>query len=336
MPTGCCNQHKPYECQIRITIAVAARGANMATRYYNDSTVDNSASTCLAQVSGPDCPQEHSANINRGTGNHHASRAATKSSRKKQLMLAAALGLMIAPAVGCTMASGLGSNLRNNDKIDEFMIGYRNQAWSAKAWHCRKQRFCNHRFVSDFETGFKAGYQSIAEGGNGCTPSLCPQSYWGWQYQAADGQARMNAWFEAFPLGVQAAEEDGIGHWGQVQGSMPAPAPVRSAGSFAPAAAAGGATAALSDQKEQVPTPVPDPKASQPKATPPKAAATRDTATPKADKPATKKSAVEAMPDKPLFPKADELNAMPEGRLQPLTPKAPVIPQPNNDPFGFD
>jgi hypothetical protein len=43
--------------------------------------------------------------------------------------------------------------------------------------------------------------------------------YWNWCYQSAEGQARVAAWFAGFPHGAQAAEEDGVGMWNQIQTS---------------------------------------------------------------------------------------------------------------------
>jgi len=123
------------------------------------------------------------------------------------------------------MFTGMQRALTRHDGLDEFMVDYRNKAWSARAWLCSKHQFRGHRHLSDLEAGFRQGYADVAAGGNGCTPAICPQSYWGWQYQSADGQQRMNAWFEGYPLGVKAAEEDGIGHWRQVATSFNAPVP---------------------------------------------------------------------------------------------------------------
>jgi hypothetical protein len=101
------------------------------------------------------------------------------------------------------------------------MVDYRNRVWAARAWLCRKGEFASHCYPADLEAGFRQGYEDVAAGGSGCLPAVCPQSYWGWQYQSADGQARMNAWFEGYPLGVQAAEQDGVGHWGNVAAAFP-------------------------------------------------------------------------------------------------------------------
>lgn len=140
-------------------------------------------------------------------------------------LLAVAVSSVTVPSVGCTSLRSAARKLSQHEQLDEFMVDYRNRAWSARAWLCRKDQFRNHRFLADFEAGFRAGYEDVAAGGSGCVPAVCPRSYWGWQYQSADGQSRMNAWFEGYPLGVKAAEEDGIGHWGHVATSITAAPP---------------------------------------------------------------------------------------------------------------
>ncbi len=179
----------------------------MATRFLNDSSDHDSRKDASADLS-----------------------AAKRSRRTARIGIGAVwataiTGALVAPMAGCTALRNMGSQLSHAEYLDEFMIAYRNSAWSAKAWNCRKKRFHRHRFLSDMEAGFRQGYEDVAAGGDGCVPTVCPQSYWGWQYQTADGQSRMNAWFEGYPLGVQAAEEDGIGHWSQLRVNMPAPLP---------------------------------------------------------------------------------------------------------------
>jgi hypothetical protein len=130
--------------------------------------------------------------------------------------------LGIGSGSGCSILSGIQNSLTNHDGCDEFMVGYRNTAWSARSWHHNKHKFCNHKHIKDFQAGYRQGYEDVAAGGNGCTPALSPQSYWGWQYQSPEGQAKVNAWFEAYPLGARAAEEDGLGSWGHIRTMLPA------------------------------------------------------------------------------------------------------------------
>jgi hypothetical protein len=178
----------------------------MATRFNNDSFGTDTEESCCVQAP------------------RYARRKQHHKRWGRLLLLAAAVCVGV-PTSGCTMIRGIGKAFNQHEALDEFMVGYRNNAWSARAWLCRKHRFRNHQELADFEAGFRQGYEDIAAGGSGCVPAVCPKAYWGWQYQSADGQRRMNAWFEGYPLGVQAAEEDGIGHWGSVATSFAAPAP---------------------------------------------------------------------------------------------------------------
>lgn len=142
------------------------------------------------------------------------------------------LAASVVPSTGCSFWSGIQRNLSRQEGLDEFMVSYRNSAWAARAWHCSREIHRGHAYLSDLEAGFRQGYEDVAAGGTGCLPLICPQSYWGWQYQSADGQNRMNAWFEGYPLGVKAAEQDGIAHWGAVGTSL---APVSTSGHGMPA-----------------------------------------------------------------------------------------------------
>lgn len=101
------------------------------------------------------------------------------------------------------------------------MIGYRNKVLAARAWHENKDCFKNRRHRGDFENGFMQGYIDVANGGNGCVPAVAPASYLSWRYQSADGQNAINAWFAGYPLGAQAAEQDGVGHWGMIRPTGP-------------------------------------------------------------------------------------------------------------------
>lgn len=131
------------------------------------------------------------------------------------------LGLIILGAssvgVGCTSLSNLQESLRYNESWNDWVISQRNAAWSARAWHLRKHHFCREKYLDDFCAGFRAGYMDVASGSNGCTPAFPPQDYWGWKYQSAEGQGRVAAWFAGYPHGARAAEEDGVGHFSQIQ-----------------------------------------------------------------------------------------------------------------------
>jgi hypothetical protein len=177
----------------------------------------------------------------------------------KRLLAIGCLSLVVAGSSGCTMTSGACRSIGNSECIDDFMIGYRNRALAEKAWHRNKHRFCDHRYKKEFKDGFIQGYMEVASGGNGCIPAIAPSNYWGWRYQSAHGQAAVNAWFEGFPMGVQAAEQDGVGHWQQVRptGMAPAPAP------FVPTVNGdiSEVTNPFYSEQEFIPVPVPEPEA---------------------------------------------------------------------------
>jgi len=232
-------------------LPLAARGANMATRFSNESTGVNTGEFGESQTQTRD------------------TRRKIRNRRMRGLLVAATMVSVILPSTGCMFISGVQRSMSRNEALDEFMVNYRNRAWAARAWLCRKNRFANHCYPADLEAGFRQGYEDTAAGGTGCLPAVCPQSYWGWQYQSADGQSRMNAWFEGYPLGVQAAEQDGVGHWGNVGTAFPnqppaAAAPVATAEPIATGAAATGADATDADiEAEELTPPAPVPSSTE-------------------------------------------------------------------------
>lgn len=219
----------------------------MATRFSNDSTGVNTGEFGENQTQTRD------------------SRRVKRSRRLRGLLVAATLASVLAPSTGCMLLNGVQRGLSRHDSLDEFMVNYRNRAWAARAWLCRKNRYANHCYPADLEAGFRQGYEDTAAGGSGCLPAVCPQSYWGWQYQSADGQSRMNAWFEGYPLGVQAAEQDGVGHWGNVGTAFPnqpvAQAPLPVAATATAAAAAG--VLNNDDDVEELAPPAPIPNSTE-------------------------------------------------------------------------
>lgn len=134
----------------------------------------------------------------------------------RRLVISASIASVLGASSGCMVIRGVRRSLTRCDEFEEFVLDYRNRAWSARAWLHTRDQFAGHPYLGDLEAGFRAGYEEVAAGGPGCTPTVCPSSYWGWQYQTVDGQSRMDAWFEGYPLGVRAAQMDGVGHFGGV------------------------------------------------------------------------------------------------------------------------
>lgn len=83
------------------------------------------------------------------------------------------------------------------------------EAWARWSW-CYDQ--LDH--PKDFASGFRAGYQDILNGGNGCQPTLPPRHYWKSCFRNAEGHCRVNAWFAGFAHGAIAAEQDGAAAYG--------------------------------------------------------------------------------------------------------------------------
>lgn len=153
----------------------------------------------------------------------HIEEAASRQKRgwlklvKKRLALLLLASSVTVPFAGCM--TGLNNSWQYNGYWNQTMMGQRNKSSASKAWHCRKQHFCNEKYMKEFSQGFKAGYMEVADGGTGCTPAFPPREYWGWKYQSCEGQARVAAWYSGYPHGARAAEEDGIGNWTQIQTS---------------------------------------------------------------------------------------------------------------------
>ena len=98
-------------------------------------------------------------------------------------------------------------------------MDYTNRALAEKAWIRHKHRYIGLQYLREFKDGFIDGYIDVATGGTGCTPDLAPRKYWGWSYQTPHGHAAVGAYFRGFPIGAKAADEDGVGHWRQIQTS---------------------------------------------------------------------------------------------------------------------
>ena len=120
---------------------------------------------------------------------------------------------------GCTSLTGMQNNWSYNSGWNDLVSGYRNRAWSARAWNSRKCNFPEQRHNHEFAQGFRDGYQAIADGADGCTPDFPPRKYWSWRYQSPEGQQKVASWFSGYPHGARAAEEDGVGYFTQIQTS---------------------------------------------------------------------------------------------------------------------
>jgi hypothetical protein len=137
----------------------------------------------------------------------------------RRLICIVVLSLGILPSGGCTAVTGIGNLFKFNNDMNEYIMSSRAYSMSGKSWHSRKHCFVDQKYLKDFQRGFRAGYMQVADSGSGCTPAFPPVEYWNWNYQSSEGQARVAAWFAGFPHGAQAAEEEGVGMWNQLQTS---------------------------------------------------------------------------------------------------------------------
>ncbi|MFO0013594.1 MAG: hypothetical protein ACK553_12680 [Planctomycetota bacterium] len=143
----------------------------------------------------------------------------TRKSRKGYWAAVLVIGSALVSSTGCTAWTGAQNAWQYNHYWNDSMMGYRQKSMASKAWHNRKHCYANQRYLKEFSRGFKAGYMDVASGGTGCTPAFPPREYWGWKYQSCEGQSRVAAWFSGYPYGAQAAEQDGVGNWTQIQTS---------------------------------------------------------------------------------------------------------------------
>lgn len=153
---------------------------------------------------------------------------------KVKAPLATMLGLLtiVSSLSGCMIVHNAHRALVNSTDWSDTVMVLRNRSMSAKAWHRRKHHFCNEKYIKDFCAGFRTGYEDVANGKDGCTPSFPPKEYWGWEFQSAEGAARTSAWYSGYPQGVRAAEEEGVAHWNQLQMSTGLQAQYQQAGMF--------------------------------------------------------------------------------------------------------
>ena len=144
-----------------------------------------------------------------------------------RLILSILALITLVSSTGCTLIS---SSVQVAVKdvqtwVDDSMSNYRDRTLAEKAWIRIRPEYRAHHYKSDLKKGFLAGYRAVASGGNGCTPPLAPSEYWGWKYQSPYGQAAVRAWFQGYPLGAKAADQDGVGHWSRVQLNIREPQP---------------------------------------------------------------------------------------------------------------
>lgn len=140
--------------------------------------------------------------------------------RLSRLLVAGCLGLALSTSSGCSTFSGACKTFQGQGCIDEFMLNHRHRVMAARAWYRESACMKDHCHLKHVKRGFMDAYAEVAAGGPGCVPAIAPRDYWGWRYQSADGNGAVNAWFEGYPLGVKAAEQDGMVNSNQISMSQ--------------------------------------------------------------------------------------------------------------------
>jgi len=156
-------------------------------------------------------PQQHT-NPNRLRRDVCARNAAPGSRLVIALVLAAVAGCF----TGCSTLQGVRNYIAYNDTQNDFVIGWRNRVWAIQAWHMEREKYLEHPYLAEFGDGFRTGFRDVASGGTGCPPVVPPRKYWSWKYQSPEGQAKVAAWFEGFPVGAMVAERNQAGEFSDI------------------------------------------------------------------------------------------------------------------------
>lgn len=124
-----------------------------------------------------------------------------------------------------TLLAGCGHALR--DGWNDLCVSVRNHRHADAAWDRAESLYEHVPYGGHFEEGFEAGYIAVAQGDDGCPPTLPPRRYWKARYRSPEGHQKARAWFDGYAHGAIAAEHDGIAHWNRIPVS-PAAMPTNS------------------------------------------------------------------------------------------------------------
>ena len=136
--------------------------------------------------------------------------------RWRQVMVAFVVGLLAAQSMGCCSTSSCNQpGALIGGVLDQQISCFRDKVWAKRAFNLRYAN-CDREFRKHFEAGFVDGYCNVCGGEEGYVPAMPPKCYWGNEFQCAEGAQCVNAWFEGYPAGVQAAKKDGAGSFHDV------------------------------------------------------------------------------------------------------------------------
>ncbi len=168
----------------------------------------------------------HSSRIERPVNQENSCcgfRAAEKSSRVPTWGRTGYLGLWLVWSIMTLGLGGCASVCSDGGWVDQAMQRHvsrlHDRVWAKRAFHLRYGH-CKRVHADHFEDGFIAGYCDVCKGGNGQSPTLPPEKYWGFQYRTREGAEMQNAWFAGFEAGTGSARTDGGDSWRGVRFSQ--------------------------------------------------------------------------------------------------------------------
>ena len=136
-----------------------------------------------------------------------------KCSRKlvsKGLLIA--LAVFVVAQTGCSVIS---TNPGRHRLVDDMFVRYRDVVWARRAYNL-EYGASPRPFADHFQRGYVAGYCSVCRGGEGYVPATPSKDYLGYEYQSEEGAACVNAWFEGYPAGAQAAKNRNLDKYGNI------------------------------------------------------------------------------------------------------------------------
>ena len=165
-------------------------------------------------------PEQHPTPLGFPENPVNAQKAMPHTDRRSKLrafVLAGSAALILAGSGGCSVLGNAYGYVKRADCLNDFMLSHRNKVFAQRAWFREEACHAGQANLGEFKAGFIKGYIDVANGGNGCCPSVAPNQYWGWKYQSPGGQAAIGAFFAGYPYGAKAAEQDGLSNWSNVR-----------------------------------------------------------------------------------------------------------------------
>jgi hypothetical protein len=105
------------------------------------------------------------------------------------------------------------------DNVNDLMISSKIQCSANYSWIQNRSLYCDIDCLRHFGDGYKSGYAGVAGGGSSCQPLLPPRKYWSACYQNAEGQCKIQSWFDGYSHGALAAEQDNAALYNRIQTS---------------------------------------------------------------------------------------------------------------------